>query len=64
MTKSPKQDKKTLVELVESSNVHYPKIIMMLSSQDLLHQYEYESTTNKHVEPSMTESEFKKIIGA
>lgn len=63
MTKSPKQDKKTLVELVEASNVHFPKLILMLSSHGLLHQYEYESTTNEHVEPSMTESEFKKLVG-
>lgn len=60
MTKSPKR---TLVDLVEESTVHYPKIIMMLSSQGLLHQYEYEKSTNHHVEPSMTESEFKKLIG-
>lgn len=56
-------NKKTLKELVEESNIHYPKIILMLSANNLLKQYEYELHTNEYVKPSMTESEFKKIIG-
>jgi hypothetical protein len=62
---TPKRNntKKTLKELVEESTVHYPKIILMLSANNLLKQYEYELHTNEYVKPTMTESEFKKIIG-
>lgn len=61
--KKRNNNKKTLKELVEESNIHYPKIILMLSANNLLKQYEYELHTNEYVKPTMTESEFKKIIG-
>lgn len=63
MTTPKKRNKKTLKELVEESNIHYPKIILMLSANNLLKQYEYELHTNEYVKPSMTESEFNKLIG-
>ena len=56
-------NKKTLKELVEESNIHYPKIILMLSANNLLKQYEYELHTNEYVKPTMTENEFNKLIG-
>lgn len=55
--------KKTLKELVENSTVHYPKIILMLSANNLLKQYEYELHTNEYVKPTLTENEFNKLIG-
>ena len=63
MTTPKKRTKKALKELVEESNIHYPKIILMLSANNLLKQYEYELHTNEYVKPSMTESEFNKLIG-
>ena len=63
MTTPKKRTKKTLKELVEESKIHYPKIILMLSANNLLKQYEYELHTNEYVKPSMTESEFNKLIG-
>ena len=49
MTTPKKRTKKTLKELVEESNIHYPKIILMLSANNLLKQYEYELHTNEYV---------------
>jgi hypothetical protein len=53
----------TLVELVNESNKPFPEIVLKLSMNNLLKQYEYESTTNEYVKPSLTLNEFKKIIG-
>lgn len=58
-----KNSKKTLVELVETSNIPYPELVLKLSMNNLLKQYEYESTTNEYVKPSLTINEFKKIVG-
>ncbi len=59
-------DKKTLIELVEASSVDFISIIMDLSQNGLLNQYRDEITQKEQgitIIPSMTEAEFKKIIG-
>lgn len=55
--------KQTLVELVEASDLPFPEIVLKLSMNNLLEQYNYELTTNEYVKPSLTLKEFKKIIG-
>lgn len=68
MTKKKKeqtsQEKFTLVELVEESDLHYPLIIMNLSRAGLLQQYETEKEALEmlDIEPSMTKAEFDKIM--
>ncbi|MBR3214805.1 MAG: hypothetical protein IKF79_09900 [Methanosphaera sp.] len=59
-------EKFTLVELVASSDVHYPRIIMNLSKEGLLKQFEEEVSVfgKEDITPSMTEAEFKKIAEA
>ncbi len=71
MTKTKKkketpEDKFTLVELVQSSDMHYPLIIMNLSRAGLLQQYEEEKQAQgiDDLTPSMTEAEFNKIMEA
>ena len=71
MTKAKKkketpEDKFTLVELVQSSDMHYPLIIMNLSRAGLLEQYEKEKETFgiEDITPTMTETEFNKIMEA
>ena len=61
--KNTTSKKMTLVELVNESNKPFPEIVLKLSMNNLLKQYEYESTTNEYVKPSLTLNEFKKIIG-
>ncbi len=59
-------DKKTLIELVEASSVDFISIIMDLSQNGLLNQYRDEITQKEQgipIIPSITEAEFKKIIG-
>ena len=61
-----KEDKKTLIELVEESNAGFISIIMDLSQNGLLDQYRDELTQKEKgiaIIPSITEAEFKKIIG-
>ncbi|MBQ2654304.1 MAG: hypothetical protein IJF83_12155 [Methanobrevibacter sp.] len=61
-----KETKKTLIELVEASSVDFISIIMDLSQNGLLNQYRDEVTQKEQgitIIPSMTEAEFKKIIG-
>ena len=61
-----KETKKTLIELVEEANVSFMSIIMDLSQNGLLQQYRDELTQKEKgitIIPSMTEAEFKKIIG-
>ena len=61
-----KETKKTLIELVEESPVDFISIIMDLSQNGLLNQYRDEVTQKEQgitIIPSMTEAEFKKIIG-
>lgn len=64
--KETSDEKFTLVELVASSDVHYPRIIMNLSKEGLLEQFEKELAVfgKEDITPSMTEAEFKKIAEA
>lgn len=70
MTKKTKketsEEKFTLVELVSNSDLHYPLIIMNLSRAGLLRQYEeeVEAYGRLDIEPSMTLTEFNKIMEA
>ncbi len=70
MTKKTKkktsEEKFTLVELVSNSDLHYPLIIMNLSRAGLLRQYEEEVEVygRLDIEPSMTLTEFNKIMEA
>jgi len=70
MSKSKKKEtsdeKFTLVELVASSDVPYPRIIMNLSKEGLLQQFEEEVSVygKEDITPSFTEAEFKKIAEA
>ena len=64
-TKPEADDEKfTLVELVESSDVHYPSIIMDLHRAGLLEQYENELEVygKEDITPSLTLAEFNKIV--
>lgn len=58
------EEKFTLVELVKSSDLHYPLIIMNLSRAGLLQQYEKEVEAHGtfDIEPTMTLTEFNKIM--
>lgn len=64
--KETSDEKFTLVELVASSDVPYPQIIMNLSKEGLLQQFEEEVSVHgkEDIEPSLTEAEFKKIAEA
>ena len=70
MTKTKKketsEEKFTLVELVKNSDLHYPLIVMNLSRAGLLQQYEKEVEEECifDIEPSMTLTEFNKIMEA
>lgn len=61
-----KEDKLVLVDLVEASNVRLTSIIMDLSREGLLNQY-YDELDKKRkgipIIPTLSEAEFKKIIG-
>ena len=61
-----KEEKKTLLELVKSSKKSDTLIIMELSRNGYLTQFYTEEKrvlNGLEVEPTITESEFKKIIG-
>ena len=60
------EEKFTLVELVRDSNLHYPLVVMNLSSAGLLQQYEeeVEAEGKFDIEPTMTLTEFNKIMEA
>lgn len=65
-TSKKDEEKKTLVELVESSNVKFTSIVMDLAEHDLLNQYREELEAQEKgitIIPSINEAEFKKIIG-
>lgn len=65
-TKKQSQKKQVLIDLVEQSSVDKISIIMDLSKNDLLKQYHDEirlKNLGVPIEPSITENEFKKIIG-
>ena len=58
--------KRTLIDLVESSNLSNTDIVMTLSENNLLTQYREEleaKILGIPIVPSLTEDEFKKIIG-
>ena len=63
--KEPQDEKFTLVELVKSSDAHYPSIIMDLHQAGLLEQYkeELKAYGRLDIEPTITKKEFNKIIG-
>lgn len=62
--KETSDEKFTLVELVQSSDVHYPSIIMDLHRAGLLEQYknELEIYGKEDITPSLTLAEFNKIV--
>lgn len=62
--KTPKiiEEKKTLLELVQASDLKPSQISMELSRVNLLKQLEYENCTNQNITPSLTQSEFDKIM--
>lgn len=64
--KKTPEEKFTLVELVQSSDLHYPLIIMNLSRAGLLEQYEkeVEEQGRLDIEPTITLTEFNKIMEA
>lgn len=64
--KNETQDEKfTLVELVMSSDIPRPSLIMDLHRAGLLEQYheELDAYGRLDIEPSITKAEFNKIIG-
>lgn len=64
--KETSEEKFTLVELVNKSDMHYPLIVMNLSRAGLLEQYEkeVEEEGKFDIEPTMTLTEFNKIMEA
>ncbi len=59
------EPKKTLLELVLESPIRYASIIMNLSREGLLGQLEEEKEKHSYglpIKPSMTQSEFDKIM--
>ena len=62
--KETSDEKFTLVELVQSSDMHYPSIIMDLHRAGLLEQYkeELEVYGKEDITPSLTLTEFNKIV--
>lgn len=62
--KETSDEKFTLVELVQSSDVHFPSIIMDLHRAGLLEQYknELEVYGKEDITPSLTLAEFNKIV--
>jgi hypothetical protein len=64
--KKTPEEKFTLVELVQSSDLHYPLIIMNLSRAGLLEQYEKEVEEQGRLDitPTITLTEFNKIMEA
>lgn len=63
-TAKPSSEKFTLVELVQSSDLHYPLIVMNLSRAGLYEQYEEELNAQGRldIKPTMTQAEFNKIM--
>lgn len=65
-TKKTTKELKTLISLVNECELGRPLIILRLSINDYLNQFydeEEKLKNNEYIEPSITEDEFKKIIG-
>ena len=63
--KKSNEKKFTLLELVETSDKHYPSLVMDLHRAGLLEQYEEEKKSKGRldIEPTITKAEFEKILG-
>ncbi len=64
--KNKNEELKTLFELVETSDLDKLTLILCLSRTGYLNQFydeEDKYKENKYVEPSLTDDDFKKIIG-
>ena len=63
--KQSNEKKFTLLELVETSDKHYPSLVMDLHRAGLLEQYEEEKKSKGRldIEPTITKAEFEKILG-
>lgn len=63
--KPKKEPKQLLIDLVNESNLKLSFIVYRLTEAGLYKQYEYEKRNYKKLDlqPTITESEFKKIIG-
>ena len=62
----PHEKLETLVDLVYKSNKNRKELIVLLANNDYLGQFYTEEDMRRnglYVKPSLTESEFKKIIG-
>lgn len=61
----PQDEKFTLVELVESSDIPFPSLVMDLHRAGLLEQYKEELKIHGRLDitPTFTKAEFDKIIG-
>lgn len=57
-----KEEKYTLLELVEACDEKASRIALELSRAGLLKQFEYELQTNEAIKPTLTQKEFNKII--
>ena len=59
-----KDEKFTLVELVNDSDLRYPLIVMNLSRAGLYEQYEEEKAAlgKYDIKPTLTKAEFNKIM--
>ena len=57
-----KEEKFTLLELVEACDEKASRIALELSRAGLLKQFEYELQTNEAIKPTLTQKQFDKII--
>lgn len=65
-TNKPKEELKTLIELANNSDIDRFTLIIRLNKNGYLNQFydeELKFTDGIYIKPSITESEFKKIIG-
>lgn len=64
-TRVKKEPKRLLIELVNESNLKKSLIVYRLTEAGLYKQYEFEKRNYQRLDlqPSITKSEFKKILG-
>lgn len=64
-TRIKKEPKRLLIELVNESNLKKSLIVYRLTEAGLYKQYEFEKRNYQilDLQPSITKSEFKKILG-